>query len=1018
LIRQFGYVVKIGEFVMDRRAIELIQTIPGHLFLVISLCVVAYGQGGSGNAGQNGTPSLTGGTTEGATTVRRPARPANAESEAAPPALSLPAGETSLTPANAETQTSGNTRRPAELVRALEEFRIQIGKLSDGKKGSTLVGGRQNSLTGRLYEYLRNDIMDAIPHQVRQFGGNKNLLRRNQYGATVSGPVRLPWLYDGRGRTFFSFSFEGTRERISQSTLLTLPTDRQRGGDFSDLVDNAGAPVTIYDPATTRPNPAYDPRQPISADNLQYRRDPFPGNRVPLSRLDPVARALVNLYPRANSSIGPFLSNNYWINSPFENRAEGIISKLDHTLNQKQQLSLSLNYSRGLRKSPEYFPGPANSGAPNYSFDNGSVSYQHNYTASPQIVWTFRGSASYSGAATLANGDGTDYPARLGLPGTFSKFFPRFYLNQYLPIGPQTAVFNDRNYVYTGSTSVAINHKEHNFTLTVFGQRRFVNTYIPSYPAGLFYFGNTLTGLPGVRNTGNSFASFLLGMAYRAEQAVIEQPSYYRNNFFEVNLGEQYRIRPGWTATFSLSVETAMPRIEKYDRQSTVTLDRLNPANNRPGALIFAGLNGVGRALQPTTMRAEPGAGLAINPWNDRRTVVRINYNLTFDNYPLYGRHFGTQGFNAAPVFISPNEQLQPALYLRNGLPQNFSRPPFLDPTAANGTDADYIDRTGHLPANHQWNVSVQRELPNAMAIEARYNGWRSQDIFVDGMIRLNAVPIENLKFGEQLYDDTFRNSLRPYPQYRNLDLGGLYPAGDLEGHSLTVTMDQRLTGGLFGRATYRFAKVLDNYSSGVPQDPGNLAEEWSLSTSDVRHSLQVSYTYELPFGKGKWLFADDEMVARLLGGWSLSGLTTIRGGTPLILRPLFNRSGGVVSNLRVNLVPGVNPRVENPTAERWFNPEAFAQPDDFTLGNGPRTHPQLRSPGEQYHHLSLTKRIELSTDTSLEFVTEAFNFPNQANLNDPDTRIGSDENPNLNAGRIIGSTGGRVMQVGLRILF
>jgi hypothetical protein len=1004
---------------MERRVLTIIRTIPGGLLLLILTAVPGLAQGGSG-AGSGGA-ALGGGSTDSSRSVRRPAKPVpspgTTEAESTEPPATT-SGESSPAEPKVETQAAGGAKRPAELVRALEEFRVQIGKLGDGSKSNNVVGGRQNSLTGRLYEYLRNDLMDAIPHQVRQFGGNKNLLRRNQYGATVSGPVRLPWLYDGRGRTFFSFSFEGTRERISQSTLLTLPTDRQREGDFSDLVDNAGIPVTIYDPATTRPNPAYDPRKPISIENLQYLRDPFPGNRVPLARRDPVAQALVALYPRANSSIGPFLLNNYWINSPFENRADGIISKLDHTLNQKQQVSLSLNYSRGLRKSPEYFPGPANSGAPNYSFDNGSLAYQHNYTATPQIVWTFRGSASYSGAASLGSDDKTNYPARLGLPGTFSNYFPRFYLNQYVPIGPPTAVFKDRNYVYTGSTSVAINRKDHNLTLTAFGQRRYVNSYSPSFPAGLFYFGNNLTGLPGVRNTGNTFASFLLGMAYRAEQAVIEQPSYYRNSFFEVNLGEQYRMRPGWTGTLSLSIETAMPRIEKYDRQSTVALDRLNPANNRPGALIFAGRDGVGRSLQPTTVRVEPGFGLAVNPWNNRFTVIRINYNLTYDNYPLYGRHFGTQGFNAAPVFFSANEQLQPALYLREGLPQNFPRPPFLDATAANGTDADYIDRSGHLPSNHQWNVSFQRELPNSMALEARYNGWRSQDIFVDGMIRLNAIPLEYLKYGEQLYDDAFRNSLRPYPQYRNLDLGGLYPAGDLEGHSLTLTMDQRLSGGLFGRATYRFAKVLDNYSSGVPQDPANLAEEWSISTSDIRHSLQVSYTYELPFGKGKWLFADDEMMARLLGGWSLSGLTTIRGGTPLMLRPLFNRTGGLVGNLRVNLVPGVNPRVENPTAERWFNPEAFAQPDDFTLGNGPRTHPQLRGPGEQFHHLSLTKRIELTSDASLEFVTEAFNFPNLANLNDPDTRIGSDENPNLNAGRIIGSTGGRVMQVGLRILF
>ena len=932
------------------------------------------------------------------------------------PAAAAPTPTPTPAPASADTNEQ---KKPTELQKALEEFRVQVGKLGGGNgNGQANIGGRQNRLTGRLYEYLRNDIMDAIPHQVKQFGGTKSLLRRNQYGATVSGPVRVPWAYDGRGRTFFSFSFEGTRERIAQSSLFTLPTEKQRGGDFSDLVDNAGAPVTIYDPKTTRPNPNYDPTQPVSAENLQYLRDPFPGNRIPLDRIDPVARALVAMYPRPNTSIGPFLLNNYWINSPFENRADGIISKLDHRLTEKQQMSVNLNYSRGLRKSPEFFPGPANSGSPSYSFDNGSLAYQHNYTATPQIVWTFRGSVSYSGATSLDSGDETDYPAQIGLAGIFSNFFPRFYLGNYLSIGPPTPAFRDRNYVYVGSTTMAVNRKSHTFQVTGYGHRRFVNSYSPSYPSGLFYFGNSISGLPGVRNTGNTFASFLLGQVFRAEQGVVEQPSYYSNNFYEVNVSDEYRIRPGWTASFTLSVETATPRIEKYDRQSTVSLDHLNPANDRPGALIFAGLHGIERALQPTTVRAEPGFGLAISPWNDRRTVIRINYNLSYENYPLYGRHFGTQGFNAAPVFISPNDQLQAAFQLRDGLPQTFPRPPQLNPIAANGTDADFLDRSGALPSNHQWGFSLQRELPHAMSIEARYNGWRGHDVFVDGLIRLNAVPLENLKYGELLYDDTFRNALRPYPQYRNLDVGGLYPGGELEGHALTVTMDQRLSGGLFGRAIYRFAKVMDNYSSGTPQDPGNLREEWAISTSDIRHSLQVSYTYELPFGKGKWFFADDDLVGRMLGGWSLSGLTTIRGGAPLILRPLFNRTGGLVGNLRVNVVPGVNPKVENPTPERWFNPEAFSQPDDFTLGNGPRTHPQLRGPGEQFHHLSLTKRIELTSDTSLEFVTEAFNFPNLANLNDPDTRIGSEENPNLNAGRIIGSTGGRVMQVGLRILF
>ncbi len=504
----------------------------------------------------------------------------------------------------------------------------------------------------------------------------------------------------------------------------------------------------------------------------------------------------------------------------------------------------------------------------------------------------------------------------------------------------------------------------------------------------------------------------------RAEESIVLHPSYYSRNFFDLNVRDEYRVRPGLTATFSLSLEVATPRVEKFNRQSTVSLGRVNPANGRPGALIFAGRDGVGRALQPTTARLEPSVGLSINPWNDRKTVVRASYSLNYEEVPLYGRHFGTQGFNASPAFISPNEQLQSAFLLRDGMPLNFPLPPFLDPAAVNGIEPDYIDPSGILPANQTWSLSIQRDLPRSLNLEARYTGTRGSHQFVDGFVRLNAVPVSALSYGEQLYDDAFRNTLRPYPQYRTFDVGGIYPGGDAVNHSLTVTLDQRLTGGLFGRASYRLGKQMDNYSSGAPQDPYDRRAEWSLSTSDVTHSLQLSYTYELPFGKGKKLFHDGELIGRMLGSWSLSALTTMRGGTPLQIRPLFNRSGGIVNNLRVNVVTGVDPRVEDQSSQNWFNPAAFAQPDDFTLGDASRTHPQLRGPGDQFHHLSLTKRIELSADASLEFVTEAFNFPNHANLNDPDTRIGPESSPNLNAGKIIGSTGGRVMQLGMRILF
>jgi hypothetical protein len=146
--------------------------------------------------------------------------------------------------------------------------------------------------------------------------------------------------------------------------------------------------------------------------------------------------------------------------------------------------------------------------------------------------------------------------------------------------------------------------------------------------------------------------------------------------------------------------------------------------------------------------------------------------------------------------------------------------------------------------------------------------------------------------------------------------------------------------------------------------------------------------------------------------------MTSVLSGLPLAIRPEFNNTGGVATTLYVNVVPGVDPQVSNPSPELWFNPAAFAQPDDFTLGNASRTSPVLRGPMSQNHDVSLTKRFRLAPERSVEFSAVGLNFLNHANWNEPDTTIGTVSAPNLNAGKIIGSRGGRVVQLGLRLSF
>ena len=222
---------------------------------------------------------------------------------------------------------------PTEMQKAMEEFRVRtrdLGMRADSPRRNGAAGANGGGCHGRVYENFRNDFLDAVPHQITQNGGTKSLLRRNQFGFSVSGPLRIPKLYNGRGRTFFSVTYEGVRDRTARGFLNTIATEAERGGDFSGTVDQSGVFLPIFDPKTTRRIQTSTLPVPCQTENLQYFRDPFPGNRIQQDRLDRVAQALLGYYPTPNTSIGPFLRNNYFLVTPEANDANGAIIRVDH----------------------------------------------------------------------------------------------------------------------------------------------------------------------------------------------------------------------------------------------------------------------------------------------------------------------------------------------------------------------------------------------------------------------------------------------------------------------------------------------------------------------------------------------------------------------------------------------------------------------------------------------------------------------------------------------------------------
>ena len=896
-----------------------------------------------------------------------------------------------------------------ELQKAVEEFRVQTRALGlraeSASQGKTAKSG--STWHGRLFENFRNNFLDAVPHEIVQRGGTKGLLRRNQYGFNLSGPVVIPKLYRGGRGTFFNVTFEGVQEKIARTFLRTIPIIPERQGNWSTTVDSAGAPLPIFDPGTTSLNPSYNAAQPVDTGNLQYNRLPFAGNQVPATRIDPKAKAALELYPAPNSDAGPFFRNNFFIVAPEISKANGLIARVDHSVRERHRLGFGLNYSNGYDGAAPWFPTIANPGGVSRDRQSRRATLEHVFTASARTLNTITLDAS-----TNRFNNKPEVDAR-------GEAFPSYQFSPYLSMGRSYPLSRNarNNWVLTNAFST--HRKAHRLRAVSRVTAEQVNSYWPKYPSGSYRFTAGLTSLPGIDNTGHAFATYLLGLADNAERSVVVSPSYFRRQAYYLGLRDQWELRKGLTLNLGLNVDTNTPRVEKYNRQSTIDLAAINPVNGRPGALATAGVNGRGRAFQPFTAKLEPSLSLAWNIGGGTKTVARAGYSRSYTPTPIYLGQWGTQAFNGNPTWVSSNPQLAPALRLADGFPPDRTYPD-TRPEAANNTMADLIEQSGRQATYQSFSLSVERELSPSLivTIGMGQSGGRNLLLGNSGS-HPNAIPLAALEYRDRLNDEAFNRSLRPFPQYQRFDIYSSWPEGRYQRDAGYVRMEKRSSAGLSMSAYYEFSKQMDNYSGpyGI-QDFYNRANEWSTTAGSTPHQVSFSVMYELPFGANKSLFTVTDWRRYLVEGWSISSVSTVASGDPIGLHPQFNNSGGVLDAMNVNVVPGVDPHVPSPGPDQWFNPSAFSQPADFTTGNASRTHPSLRNPGNQNHDVSVTKRIAISAEQSVELSAVGLNFINHANWTDPDPMIGPASAPNVNAGRIIGSRGGRVIQVGLRFSF
>jgi hypothetical protein len=321
--------------------------------------------------------------------------------------------------------------------------------------------------------------------------------------------------------------------------------------------------------------------------------------------------------------------------------------------------------------------------------------------------------------------------------------------------------------------------------------------------------------------------------------------------------------------------------------------------------------------------------------------------------------------------------------------------------------------------------------------LQANYVGNHGLKLLFGSAFELNQLPVKDLSLGNALLDpvpNPFQGVitsgslsgltiprgqlLRPFPEYTSVS-NVQPPAGFSSYNALTVSASRRFRNGLQFLVSFTLSKYLTNtegsegWTNGQAQSVRNWYDtslEKSLMIDDIPHALVASYIYELPVGRGKKLAPASKLADAIVGGWQISGITSLKDGFPLSITAATNNTNSFGGNQRPNLVG--NPGLSNSTIFEWFNTAAFGQPPPFTFGNVPRTTPYIRAEGTLNTDASLQKYWKLRGESSkLQFRAEFFNLFNRAAFYSPNTAFGD---PSF--GRVTGAFPGRSIQLGMKL--
>lgn len=889
-------------------------------------------------------------------------------------------------------------------VESINEFKLlssnfsaEFGRTGAGFEIYTTKSGA-NDFHGSLWEYLRNDQFDARGFIAR----TRPVNRQNEFGVAFGGPILLP-KYNGKNRTFFHFVYGGFRYRAGAlNELATMPTSDMIRGDFSKAT-RSGRSLVVYDPASTRSDGAGG-----------FTRDAFPNNAIPVTRFSSVSAKMLQFVP-ATSNANQL--NNYQVIGAASFNRDVYTGKLDHQFSERNRINFFVYFNEQASIAAERFPG-ALSPALNEQRPARWLRLNHDFIFSPTTLNNFR--AGYTREpqnwSRVASGNG--YLQAVGLKGTNppGDILPRVQFTDGLSNWGDETKNTGQQVNNVLQLSDTVSHLRGNHTLKFGVDLRWMQTNgaDPFNQQALMAFNSNETAFPtatGRSTTGHAFASFLLG--------AVDNANY--NGLFVVP-GNRYRVfstfaQDDWKATRKLTLNLGLrydiffPRMEAHDNFSSFDPTLANPgAAGRPGAVAFLG-EGAGRDNSRRSfadtyyLNFGPRFGFAYEMTS--KTVVRGGYGLFYGaGNATAGLRSSQQflfGFNAAPSYATTDAGVTPAFYWDNGFPTNWPRPPFINPTVQNGSSVNYQGPgDGRPPYFQNFQFSIQQQLASKLVVDASYVGVKGTRLG-NNLINLNEVDPKYLSLGAVLtqnvnsaaaqaagiglpyagFNGSVAQALRPFPQYLGIP-NNANPNGNSTYHALQVKLDKRFSNGFALLGAYTWAKSLSDGDIAAGGGPSgqtfyNRRLEKAISTNDVPHVFALSYTYELPFGPGKRFLDREGAVAKIVGGWQLTGIHQYQAGRPVALTanntlPIFN---GV---LRPDAISGAERMLDyrDPLADLWVNPTAFAVPSAYRLGTSARAYTDLRAQPFSNESFGLIKKTAIREHINLTFRAEFFNAFNR----------------------------------------